>query len=248
MRSEESAIVIEDLAKRYFRRPVLSNVALVVRRGEIAGIRGRNAVGKSTLFAILGGFARPSAGKAEILGEPCGSRRLHGRVGIAPETVWLPPDERLTAFLERLARLQLSRRRAMDEIAAVVETLELQAWSKARLGTLSKGLAHRVVLAQALLGAPEVLLLDEPTNGLDAPLRARLTAELEARALAGAAILVSSHDDAWLEETCDLTFSLENGSLLQDDPIVAAPSSTKPSESGPSDSARIETAEESVAC
>lgn len=248
MRTDESAIVVEGLAKRYFRQPVLLRVDLSLRKGEIAGIRGRNAVGKSTLFAILSGFARPSAGKVTILGEPSGSHRLRGRVGIAPETVTLPPDERLVPFLERLARLQMPRGRAREEIATVIDALDLEAWSKARLGTLSKGLARRVVLAQALLGAPEVLLLDEPTSGLDAPLRERLTAQLKTRARAGAGVLVSSHDDRWIEETCDLKFSLEEGCIVPDDPIETSPCATKPAEKGQLVSPAVETVEECVAC
>jgi ABC-2 type transport system ATP-binding protein len=80
-------------------------------------------------------------------------------------------------------------------------------------GTLSHGMAKRVAMAQALMGAPPVIFLDEPTAGLDPKIAASVRGVI--RDLKGQhTVVVSSHNLQELEELCDATAILDKGRLV----------------------------------
>jgi ABC-2 type transport system ATP-binding protein len=105
----------------------------------------------------------------------------------------------------------------MDEGGAAAETarlLELLGLAGAE-GTLcrelSQGMGRKTAIIAALLHRPRAILLDEALNGLDRPSSARLIAELDARRVEGAAVLISSHDLEFVGEWCGRGLMLEPG-------------------------------------
>ena len=174
------------------RQPSLDGVDLVVEPGQCWGLLGPNGSGKSSLLRIAAGLAEPTQGELRVLGHPAGHRATRGRVGYAPEAVRWPAHLSVLDVLHELSVLS-GWRGAVARVERVVQVSGLADLLSRPLGTLSLGQAQRVVLAQALLGDPELLLLDEPFSGLDSLVLHDLRAALRARLAAGAGIVLASH-------------------------------------------------------
>jgi ABC-type multidrug transport system ATPase subunit len=191
---------LTDVAKRYrFDRPwVLRDVGLDVEPGAVVEVRGVNGAGKSTLLRLLAGASLPSRGRRSLAPGVA--------VGYAPERV-APPPFTAAEYLHHHARI----RRIPDD-AAVVERLGFTSLLGERMGALSKGSLQKVVLTQALAGAPALLVLDEPFSGLDADARQALADLVRERAHDGAAVVYSDHSEAG--QTCpqpDETWLVDGG-------------------------------------
>jgi phospholipid/cholesterol/gamma-HCH transport system ATP-binding protein len=192
-------IAVRDLSIGWSRDEVLlEHASFEVLRGEIFGILGRSAAGKSTLFRVLVGLEPPLAGEVAIAGN--GPPRLAaGR----PEFGVMFQQGALISSLtvgENVA-LPLAHWTELprDAIRALVTAkLRLVGMGEAEHlvpAELSGGMRKRVSLARALISNPEVVLFDEPTTGLD-PVSARRIDRLirELAGSLGVTAVVVSHD------------------------------------------------------
>jgi zinc/manganese transport system ATP-binding protein len=154
-------------------RPVLSEISLSIDASEFVGVLGPNGSGKTTLMRALLGLIPPSAGSVRVLGRP--PRRGNSAIGYVPQLRTVLPDLRMRGFDvvassmngERwgLPVLAAANRRMIEETLTTVGARHL---SERPLCEMSGGERQRLLLAQALIGAPRLLLLDEPLIGLDA--------------------------------------------------------------------------------
>jgi len=162
---------------------VLHDITLTLAAGEIVTILGPNGSGKSTLLRALLGIVPVASGRVE--------RKAGLRIGYVPQRLHI--DRALPMTARRF--LSLPRRVGEAEAAAALSRVGMEAAGGLQLAALSGGQLQRVLLARALLGAPDMLMLDEPTQGLDQAGEAgfyRLIEEV--RAQSGAAVLMVSHD------------------------------------------------------
>lgn len=214
--AETPAIEVRGLVKTFGPVRALDGLDLVVPAGELYGLVGPNASGKTTLVRVLNALERPTAGAARVLGgRPGESAR---EVGYMPQEEALYPDlsvhENLRFFaglyglpLAGRERDLLSLVRLWDERHRVV-------------GELSGGTRRRASLAVALVHGPRVLFLDEPTVGVDPLLRREFWDHFRALASEGASLLITTHH---LEEArrCDRVGLLWRGRLLREGPPAA---------------------------
>ncbi len=196
----------------------LSGLDLEVARGEVFGLLGPNGSGKSTTLKLLLGLLRPSAGRAEIFGQPAGSLEARRRCGFLPENPYFPNFLSGREVLRYYGRLVDLRGKALEmRIDALLEQVELSGSAAARpLKTYSKGMLQRIGLAQALLNDPDLLLLDEPTAGVD-PAGSRqirdLILNLKQR---GKTVIFSSHLLEQVQEVSDRVLILHRGEKLRE--------------------------------
>ncbi len=216
------AIELRDLEKHFGAVRAVDRVSLTVPRGSVYGLIGPNGAGKTTTFALVAGYLRASGGSAKVLGcDPTDVARLKGRIGVLPQDAMLPAIESVGAFLTYLARLQgLARGKAIESAHQALAAVGGTEWWALRCGKLSHGMAKRVGVAQAILGAPELVLLDEPTAGLDPKVAYQLRQFI--KGLAGkCTVVVSSHNLAELEEVCDGAAILDRGKLMSAGSLAA---------------------------
>jgi ABC-2 type transport system ATP-binding protein len=223
MQDTATPLVVRGLSKAYrvghvfqSRRPVLQDLDLDVRRGEVLGYVGPNGAGKTTTLKLLTGLLRPDRGEAWIFGQPLADRGWRYRVGYLPEHPYLydylTPLEYLD-YVGRLFGLEASHRRARSRELLALVGLERSAHLPMR--RFSKGMVQRAGLAQALLNDPELLILDEPMSGLD-PLGRRLVRNLILDLhRAGKTVLFSTHILSDAETLCDRVAVLRAGRLLK---------------------------------
>lgn len=168
----ENGKVVEtfDLTKNYPKQAAVSELSFSVKEGEIFGFLGPNGAGKTTTLLMLLGLSAPSGGSARVCGlDPVRKARDVKRlVGYLPENVGFYQDMDAVQSLAYIADLNgVDRKKAMDKILEVLDTVGLSGSSHKKVGAFSRGMKQRLGVAEVLLKDPKVMFLDEPTLGLD---------------------------------------------------------------------------------
>jgi len=202
--------------------PILENLSLTVRSGEMVAIVGASGAGKSTLLHLLGGLDRPTAGSVRIDGfditkttELDLSTFRNRQIGFVFQFHHLLPE--FTALENVMMPLLiggLGRREARLRAGSLIARVGLAGRADHRPGALSGGEQQRVALARALVAAPCLLLADEPTGNLDQRTGAdilQLLLELR-REERLTAILVTHNED--LAAACDRVLLLGDRRLV----------------------------------
>ncbi|MGF1608795.1 MAG: ABC-F family ATP-binding cassette domain-containing protein [Kiloniellales bacterium] len=200
-------VALQAAALRFGERPLFEDLSLGLAPGERACVVGRNGSGKSSLLKALAGEIQPDAGERFL--------QPGAKVAYLPQDPVLPPEQTVADYVA--AGLPHAEGSAEAyRIDAVLDHLELD--GNRLLGKLSGGEGRRAALARALVCEPDVLLLDEPTNHLDLPTITWLEEEL---GRFRGAILLVSHDRAFLAAVSRVTYWLDRGQLRRLDKSFA---------------------------
>jgi ABC-2 type transport system ATP-binding protein len=213
--SQQNAITVADLVRRFGTFTAVDHVSFTVRRGEIFGLLGPNGAGKSTIFRMLCGLLRPSAGEAQVAGADLlrAPAEARARIGYMAQRFSLYAELSVLENLRFFARVYgLGRAAQASAIDAALSSFDLRGTAASVAGELPLGMKQRLALAAALLHAPGILFLDEPTSGVDPLTRREFWARIGTLADAGVTILVTSHfmDEA---EYCDRLGIVNQGRL-----------------------------------
>ena len=212
-----TAIELVDVTKRFGDVVALRDLDLVVEEGEVFGFLGPNGAGKSTTINILLDFARPTEGRAEVLGMDAQrrSQEVRRRTGVLPEG--FETYGRLTG--RQHVEFAIDSKGVNDDPTELLERVGIADAVDRKAGGYSKGMTQRLALAMAIAGEPELLILDEPSTGLD-PNGAREMRELvrEERDR-GATVFFSSHILEQVEAVCDRVGILRDGELVAEDTV-----------------------------
>lgn len=217
---QEKTIEIKGLNKSFKGIPVLQNVSMECRAGEIVGIVGRNGAGKTVLFKILCGLLTPDSGEIIIKGKV--KKNLTETFSKAGIIIEEPAFLRNYSGIKNLEYLYLiNNKNNIAYLEHIMEKVGLDGKSKKYVGKYSMGMRQRLAIAQAIMEEPEFLILDEPFNGLDnrgVEEMRDLFLELKKE---GKTILVASHNTEDIKILCDCVYNMEAGVLRP----VEAPSS-----------------------
>jgi ABC-2 type transport system ATP-binding protein len=209
-----SAIVVENLVKRFGGFTAVHGISFEVGAGQVTALLGPNGAGKTTTIEILEGFQAPSAGTVRVLGaDPrTGSRAWKARIGVVLQSTSL--ENQLTvAEALTLYRGLYARPLAVDE---VLDAIDLTAEAGTRIGALSGGQKRRVDLGIAIIGRPELLFLDEPTTALDPEARHRLWSAIVQLVADGSTVLLTTHYLDEAEHLADRVIVVAEGRVIAD--------------------------------
>ena len=211
-RATAPAVQVDDLTKHYGDVRALDGISFAIGPGEVFGLLGHNGAGKSTTIRILTGRARPTGGRATVLGHlvPDELAQVRAHINLVPETPTV--YERATAKenLELFCRLYgLPTARAQEAL----ERVRLDGAAGRKVKTFSTGMRQRLLLARALLNSPRVLFLDEPTRGLDPQSARDLHRLIEGLAAGGSTVLLTTHDMTEADTLCDRVAFLADGRI-----------------------------------
>ena len=216
------AVEITDLTKDYDvgfwrKRKVraLDGLSLTLEPGQIFGFLGANGAGKTTTLKLLMRLIYPTAGSARILGCALDDVSMKARIGYLPENPYF--YDYLTAhelldYCGELFGLDKPARAQRTEALLTRVNLDRAIW-KRQLRKFSKGMLHRVGLAQALINDPEIVFLDEPMSGLDPVGRREVRDLIASLRTQGKTVFMCSHILSDIEVLCDRVAIMKRGRL-----------------------------------
>jgi len=216
-RNAKWAIRTEHLTKIYGNRLIAVNdMSLEVPRGSIFGLLGPNGAGKTTTLKLLLGLQRPTAGRAEVFGQPCGVNAIGVRsmIGYLPTHPKLPGNLRPTEYLDLLGQLcRLPRELRKPRFASLLRAVGLLGATDQKIQTFSTGMCTRLGIAASLVGDPPLLLWDEPTAGLD-PSARRFTIDLIRELGKTRTVVIATHILSDIDQICDHVGVMHEGRMI----------------------------------
>jgi ABC-2 type transport system ATP-binding protein len=210
--TQEIAIEVSGLRKRYREREVVRGIDLQVRRGEIFGILGPNGAGKTTTLEILEGIRSRNAGQVDVLGfDPQREgRELRLHIGIQFQATSLQDKLTVREALALYRGFYPEPNRSADRF---VKQLELDQVMNQRFGKLSGGWRQRVSLALAVVHDPELVFLDEPSTGLDPAARHGVWDFVVRLKQEGKTVVLTTHYMEEAQTLCDRVAMFAQGQI-----------------------------------
>ena len=215
----DAAVQVTDLVKRYPGRPsnAVDGISFSVARGEVFGLLGPNGAGKTTTIGILTTRVLPTSGTASVAGvdvaaDPVTAR---SRLSVVPQRSNL--DRSLTArqnLVFHAAYHGIGRAERNRRADALLEQLGLGDRGGDKVDNYSGGMAQRLLIARALMHAPQVIFLDEPSTGLDPQARLFVWDRVRELRDGGVTVVLTTHDMDEAAALTDRVAIMDHGRLL----------------------------------
>ncbi len=202
--SSEVSVRLKDVCFRYEQneKDVLSGVNVSISKGEIFGILGANASGKSTLLSLISGAYRATSGKVKTYGK----------------VTMLPQNQELLFVYDRVIDDMKDVTEDEEKIMSYAQFMNVTHILSKHPQDISGGEQERAALLKVLLCDGDILLLDEPTKGMDADFKEDF-AEILKKLSETKTIILVSHDIEFCARVCDRCALLFDGEFTS----VAAP-------------------------
>jgi ABC-type multidrug transport system ATPase subunit len=208
-----NSIETRDISRRFGESVAVDKVNLSINSGEIFGLLGPNAAGKSTIIRLLAGILRPSSGDASILGLNLltQTEEIKRMIGYVAQYFALYPDLSVYENISFYGGLY-----GVDDQSRLQQQLELYGLDRFKnknAGLLSGGFKRRLAMACASTHDPELIFLDEPTAGIDPVTRKELWDLFYQLSSSGKTLFVTTH---YMEEAerCNRLAFLSHGKLV----------------------------------
>jgi ABC-2 type transport system ATP-binding protein len=213
----QSAIVIENLSKKYSDVAALDDLNLQVAKGELFGLLGPNGAGKTTTINILCGLIKPTRGSAQILGYDVqkDSGKVKERIGVCTQETAIYPYLTAVENLELFGNLHtLDQKTLKTRSTMLLDKMGLAEDAKRKASKYSGGMKRRLSLALALIHDPEIAFLDEPTVAMDPQSRHAVWDFIKDQKSRGKTVILTTHYMEEAEELCDRVGIIDHGKLI----------------------------------
>lgn len=207
------------LRKSYRKRPIIRDVSMTLRRGEVVALLGPNGSGKTTCFYSIAGLISVDGGEVVVDGRNVTALPMYRRarlgIGYLPQEVsifrGLSVEDNILAILEITEPDHIKRHERLDELLSNFSITHLR---RAPALSLSGGERRRCEIARCLAADPKYVLLDEPFAGVD-PIAVgdirTLVSHLSDR---GIGVLITDHNVRETLEIVDRAYILHDGQVL----------------------------------
>jgi ABC-2 type transport system ATP-binding protein len=188
-----SSLSIHGLTKHFGDVIAVDHLDLELSPGQIFGLLGPNAAGKSTTIRMLAGIIRPTSGSASVLGLDLvgDSEAIKSHIGYVAQNFALYPELTVAENLAFYSSLYKEVPHARQ--TALLEQCNLMQFAHRHAGDLSGGYKRRLSIACAISHDPELIFLDEPTAGIDPVTRKELWDMFYGLAETGKTLFVTTH-------------------------------------------------------
>ena len=214
-----NVLEVRGLSKQYKKGVYASQgVTFNVRKGEIFALIGPNGAGKTTTIRMISTLLKATEGDAivdghSILTEPEKVRRA---ITYLPDEAGAYKTMSGNAYLEFMAGIYADNAQQVKEfVARGAEISELGERLKDKIGSYSRGMIRKLLLARAMMPKPALAILDEPTSGLDIINALEIRRMIKSLAEKGMSFLLSSHNMLEIEFVSDRVGIIAKGHLLE---------------------------------
>jgi ABC-2 type transport system ATP-binding protein len=190
-------------------KPILNDVSLSARSGEVLGLIGPNGSGKTTLFECIAGLL-PSTGRIDVFSSRGDAVRKQ-KLFYVPDGIRPWPGQTVSWVVELHRSIFRDARVHGEDLLTRLDLSELRSH---RIGTLSKGEAKRLTILLGLISPQPILLLDEPFDGLDLRQTHRAMDLLRKVAASGRTLFLSIHQLNDAARMCDRFVLLSHGRVV----------------------------------
>lgn len=206
-------IQTQSLIKDFGQQRVIGPLSIGIAKGQIFGLLGPNAAGKSTTIRMLAGIIEPDSGSAKIVGLDLleNSSDIKSQIGYVSQHFGLYAE---LSILENI-RFYASLYGVVDEkrFEYLMQKYELEVYKDTKSGELSGGYQRRLSLVCALAHDPKLLFLDEPTAGIDPVTRKRIWDIFYTLVSEGKTLFVTTHYMEEAERCSEIAF-LNHGKII----------------------------------
>ncbi|MBM7582039.1 ABC-2 type transport system ATP-binding protein [Caldicoprobacter guelmensis] len=209
---------VSNLKKNYGKFEALKGVSFEVKKGEIFALIGPNGAGKTTTLRIIATLLTPTDGKVEFMGFDLKKNPDKIRQGIT----YLPEEagayKNLTGldYLKFMASFYAEKPQDVDMyIERAIKIVGFKDRLKDKVGTYSKGMTRKLLLARALMTKPKLAILDEPTSGLDVINSLEIREVIKEFVKEGISVLLSSHNMLEIDFLSDRVAIIDKGQILE---------------------------------
>ena len=207
-------LTCENLSKRYGAVQALDSINLDLQPGRIIGLLGPNGSGKTTLIKLANGLLTPTSGRILIDGKAPGieSKKI---VSYLPERTYLANWMSVSQLLDYFQDFyeDFDRQRALTMLS------HLKIDEKQRIKQMSKGTREKVQLILVMSRRAKLYLLDEPIGGVDPAARDYILQTIIGNYEPNAAVIISTHLIADVEQLLDEVIFISNGHILRHTPV-----------------------------
>jgi ABC-2 type transport system ATP-binding protein len=211
--SDDDAIVVEALTKRYGDLLAVNDVSFTVRKGEVFAFLGPNGAGKTTTVEIIATIRTVTSGRVSVLGLDVTKHRrdIIPRIGVLPQG--FSSFDRITVSESIRYYSSLFGCKNAD-VDGLMDLTNLKEHSDVQFKRLSGGLKQRLGIAISLVNDPEVVFLDEPTTGLDPHARRAVWDVLLGLKSKGKVVFLTTHYMEEAELLADTVAIMSRGKLV----------------------------------
>ncbi len=214
----QEVLKTQNITKSYGSITALQGVSFDIYRGEIFALIGPNGAGKTTCLRIIATLLKPDTGDAWIAGKSV----IEEAESVRSFITYLPEDAGAYKNMTGIDYLHFMASMYFDDSNKIKEAVELAAEIanlgdrlKSKIGTYSKGMTRKLLLARALMVKPLLAILDEPTSGLDVINALEIRRIIRKFAEQGMTVLLSSHNMLEVEFLSDRVAIIDRGKILE---------------------------------
>jgi lipooligosaccharide transport system ATP-binding protein len=220
MNDDDNVLVrAEKLTKRFDDFVAVDNIDFEVMKGECFGFLGPNGAGKTTTMSIIHCILPLTEGRVTVAGMDVtkNARNIKKIIGVAPQDDNLDPDFTVLYNLIVYARyFDIPKNEALERAQQLLKFMQLEEKTNVIIDHLSSGMKRRLILARALINAPEIIIFDEPTTGLDPQARHLIWDKIRSLKKQGVTIILTTHYMEEAAQLCDRILLMDYGRIIDE--------------------------------
>ena len=200
---------IKKVNKKFGDKQILHNINLVIPRGKIIGLLGKNGTGKSTLIKLINDLLTGDSGEILINGKAIGteSKKI---ISYLPERTYLDKSMTVKSVLNYFNGFYENF--DIDKAQSLLKDLELD--QNQKLSKMSKGMQEKVQLVLVMSRKADLYILDEPLGGVDPATRDYILDTILTNFNEGASVIISTHLIADIERVLDEVIFIDKGKIV----------------------------------